>query len=256
MINTKLKKTLLGICIVAPLLAVAAILWRDSEQQYVEMTNLGLRLSVLRQSVSDGGQFGQKNWPSWEIVWKPMVTAMQFEASHAAMRWRGFHLSRPMYEQLSRFVDEKINDESDLKSLLSQMNFSDDVIEAKVPLVFSKREQQYSRSTVAGFRNEISAILSGEAAYSEWLSPILYQQEVLDKSTTCKTLMEIKAFQTYTDRLKSKCASETKKWAECGGENEAITRQMKELQVSAEANLRKFKSRWPVENVNELCSDI
>ena len=256
MINTKFKKALPGIGIVALLLAFASVLWRDSEQQYVAMTNLGLRLRVLQQSVLDGGRFGQKNRPSWKIVWKPMVTAMQFEANHAAMRWQGVHLSRPMYEQLSRFAGEKIDDESDLMGLLSNLNFSDDVVAAQVPLIFSEQEQQYSRSAVAGFRGEISAILSSEAAYSEWLSPILYQQQVLDKSTTCKTLMEIRAFQTYADRLKNKCASETKKWSVCGGDDEPIARQMQELQISAEANLKKFKTRWSVENVSELCSDL
>ena len=256
MINMRFKNVLLGIGIVVPLLAVVAILWRDSEQQYVAMTNLGLRLSALQQSELDGGQFSQKNWPSWEIVWKPMVTAMQFEAKHVAMRRQGFHLSRTMYEQLARFAVENIDDETDLKNLLSQLNFSGDITEAKAPFVFSEHEQKYSLSTVAGFHNEISVILSSESVYSDWLSPILHQQLVLDKSTTCKTLLEIKAFQTYSDRLKSKCATETKKWAVCAGEDEPIARQMKELQVSSDSNLKKFKSRWFVENVNDLCSDI
>jgi hypothetical protein len=256
MINLKFRNVLLGICIVVPLLSVIAILWRDSEQQFVAMTNLGLRLKVLQQSELAGSQFNQKNWPSWKIVWKPMVTAMQFEAKHVAIRKKGFHLSNPMYEQLLRFSEEIISDETDLKKMLSKLNFSDEVIEAKAPFVFSVNEQKHSLSTLAGFYNETSAILSSESAYSEWLSPILQQQKLLDKSTTCKTLMEIKSFQAYSDRLKSKCASDTKKWAVCGGKDEPITRQMQELQISLELNLKKFKSRWLVENMSDLCSDI
>ena len=250
------RNMLLGICIVVPLLLVIGIFWRDSEQQYVAMTNLGHRLRVLHQSVLDGRQSSQKYRPSWEMAWKPMVTAMQFEAKHALMRKQGFHLSRPMYEQLSRFSEESIDDETDLKNLLSHLDFSDAAFEAKAPLVFSENEQRYSLSTVAVFRHEISAVLSSETAYSDWLSPILHQQQLLDKSTTCKTLMEIKAFQTYSDRLKSKCAAKKNKWAVCGGEDEPITRQMKELQITLESNLKKFRSRWSDENVNDLCADF
>lgn len=256
MINTKLRNAALGICIVVPLLSLAGILWQDSEQQYVAMTNLALRLKALQQSEWAGSQLGQKNWPSWEMAWKPMVTAMQFEAKQGTMRRKGFHLSNAMHEQLLRFSREKISGDADLKNLLSQLNFSDEVIEAKAPLVFSVNEHEYSLSTLAGFHNETSAILASETAYSDWLSPILQQQKSLDKSTTCKTLLEIKAFQVYADRLKSKCATETAKWAVCGGKDEPITRQMQELQMSLESNLKKFKSRWSVENVNDLCSDI
>ncbi|HEY6095299.1 MAG TPA: hypothetical protein VIU93_10150 [Gallionellaceae bacterium] len=252
----KYRKILLGICIVVPLLLLAGILWRDSEQQYVAMTNLGLRLKMLQQVELAGSQFSQKNWPSWEMAWKPMITAMQFEAKQAAMRKRGFHLSQTMYEQLLRFSEEKISDETDLKKLLSQLNFSDQVIAATAPLVFSVNEQEYSLSTVARFHNEASAVLSSEIAYSDWVSPILQQQRSLDRATTCKTLMEIKAFQLYTDRLKSKCATETDKWTVCSGKDEPVARQMQELQASLESNLKKFKSRWPVENVNDLCSDF
>jgi hypothetical protein len=109
---------------------------------------------------------------------------------------------------------------------------------------------------VDGFHKEISAILASEKAYSDWVFPILQQQKLLDRSTTCKTLMELKSFQAYSDRLKSKCATETNKWLVCGGENEPIARQMKELQASSESNLNKFKSRWLVENMNDLCSGI
>lgn len=257
MIRMKYQNVLLGICIVIPMLLVIGVVWRVSELQYVAMTNMGLRLRVLHQSVSEGGQPGQKNWPSWKITWKPIITAMQLEAKHALMGKQGVHLSRPMYEQLSQFAEEHIDSEADLRNLLSRLNFSDGVIEAKSPIVFSENEQQASLSAVAGFRNEISAVLSSETAYSDWLSPILQQQQALDKSTTCKTLKEIKAFQTYSDRLKSKCAStETNKWAVCGGEDEPITRQMKELQISSESNLKKFKSRWLVEDVNDLCSNF
>lgn len=258
MINMKYQNVLLGICIVVPMLLVIGVVWRVSEQQYVAMTNLGLRLKVLHQSVLDGGQLGQKNLPSWKMVWKPMITAMQFEAKHALMGKQGIHLSRPMYEQLSRFSEENIDSEADLKNMLSQLNFSDDVIEARSPIVFSESERQYSLSTVTRFRNEMSAILSSETAYSDWLSPILQQQQSLDKATTCKTLMEIKAFQSFSDRLQSKCGSanagETNKWEVCGGKDEPITRQMKELRISAEANLNKFKTRWSVKDVNDLCS--
>lgn len=252
----RLQNVLLGLCIVVPLLLAAAVLWRDSEEQYVAMTNLGLRLRVLHQSELDRGQFSQKNWSSWEMVWRPMVVAMQFEAKQAVLRKQGFHLSRPMYEQLSRFAEANIDDEPDLMKLLNQLNFSGDVVEAKAPFVFSEHEQITSLATVTGFHNEVSAILSSESAYSDWLSPILQQQKSLDRSTTCKTLMGLKAFQAYSDRLNSKCAAETKKWAVCGGVNESLTRQMKELQVSSESNLNKYKSRWFVENMNDLCSDI
>jgi hypothetical protein len=256
----RFKKVLLGICVVVPMLLVTGILWWASEQQYVAMTNLGLRLRVLHQSVLDGGQLSQKNWPSWKMAWKPMITAMQFEAKHALMVKQGVHLSRPMYEQLSRFSEEKIDGEADLMNMLSQLNFPDDVIEAKSPIVFSENEQFSSLSTVDVFRKEITAILSSETAYSDWLSPILQQQQTLDKSTTCKTLMEIKAFQTYSDKLQSKCAStnsgEANKWAVCAGMDEPITRQMKELQASSEANLKKFKSRWLVNDVSGLCSNF
>lgn len=250
------RNTLLGISIVVPLLLVISILWRDSERQYVAMTNLGHRLAVLRQSVLDGRQVSQKHRPSWEMAWKPMVTAMQFEARHALAGTQGFHLSRPMHEQLSRFSEKDIDDETGFKDLLSRLNLSEAVFVARVPLVFSADEQRYSLSTVAVFRKEISAMLSSETAYSDWLSPILYQQQLLDKSTTCKTLMEIKAFQTYSDRLKSKCAAKKNKWAVCSGENAPITRQMKELQMTLESNLKKFQSRWSVENVNDLCADF
>lgn len=260
MINMKYRNVLLGICIVVPMLLVVGILWRVSEQQYVAMTNLGLRLRVLHQSVLDGGRLSQKNWPSWKMVWKPMITAMQFEAKHALMEKQGIHLSRPMYEQLSRFSEENIDGETALKSMLFQLDFSDDVIEAKSPIVFSENEQESSLSTVTVFRNEISVVLSSETAYSDWLSPILEQQQLLDKAITCKTLEEIKAFQRFSERVQSKCASansgETNKWTVCGGKDEPITRQMKELQISAEANLTKFKSRWFVKDVNNLCSDI
>lgn len=249
------RNTLLGICIVVPLLLAMSILWRDSEQQYVAMTNLGHRLGVLRQSVLDV-QVGQKYRLSWEMAWKPMVTAMQFEARHALTGAQGFHLSRPMHEQLARFSEENIDNETGLKASLSRLNLSDAAFAAKAPLVFSEKEQRYSLSTVAVFRKEISAVLSSETAYSDWLSPILYQQQLLDRSTTCKTLLEIKAFQTYADRLKNKCAAKKNKWAACGGENEPITRQMKELQMTLESNLKKFKSRWSVENVNDLCADL
>lgn len=254
----KYQNMLLGICIVVPTLLVIGVVWRVSEQQYVAMTNLGLRLRVLHQSVLDGGQLGQKNWPSWKMTWKPMITAMQLEAKHALMEKQGIHLSRLMYEQLSQFAEENIDSEADLKNMLARLSFSDDVIEAKSPIVFSENERQFSRSTVIRFRNEMSAILSSETAYSDWLSPILQQQQSLDKATTCKTLMEIKAFQSFSDRLQSKCANtnsgETDKWEVCGGKDEPITRQMKELRISAEANLIKFKSRWPVKDVNDLCS--
>lgn len=185
-----------------------------------------------------------------------MITAMQFEAKHALMEKQTIHLSRLMHEQLSQFAEENIDSEADLKNILSQLNFSDDVLEANSPIVFSENERKSSLSAVARFRNEISAILSSEAAYSDWLSPILHQQKLADKSTTCKTLMEIKAFQAYSDRLRSRCVTETNKWAVCGGEDEPITRQMKELQISSDSNLRKFKSRWFLENVNDICSDI
>jgi hypothetical protein len=111
-------------------------------------------------------------------------------------------------------------------------------------------------ATVNGFRNEVSAALASETALSEWLSPILLQQKALDQSVTCKTMAELKTFQAYADRIRKKCAAETKKWAVCSGEDEAITRQMKELQASSESNLNKFRSRWFVENVNELCVGI
>lgn len=189
-----------------------------------------------------------------------MITAMQFEAKHALMVKQGIHVSRTMYEQLSRFSEENIDGEADLKNVLTQLNFSDDVIEAKSPIVFSETEQLSSLSSLAGFRNEISAVLSSETDYSDWLSPILQQQKFLDKTTTCKTLMEIKAFQTYSDRLQSKCAStnsgETNILAVCAGMDEPIARQLKELQMSSEANLKKFKSRWFVEDVSGLCSNF
>lgn len=260
MINMKYKNVLFGISIVVLVLLAIGILWRVSEQQYVAMTNLGLRLRVLHQSVLDRGHLSQQNWPSWKMVWKPMITAMQFEAKHALMGKQGIHLSRPMYEQLSRFSEEKIDGEADLKNLLSQLNLSDDVIEAKSPIVFSEVEQKSSLSTVTWFRDELSGILSSETAYSAWLSPILQQQQSLDKAIACKTLEEIKAFQAFSDRLQSKCAStnpdETSKWTVCGGKDEPITRQMKELQLSSEANLMKFKSRWLVKDVDNLCSNF
>lgn len=250
------QKMLLGLCIVVPLLLALGILWRDSEQQYVAMTNLALRLEVLQKSEFERARLNHKSGPSWEIVWKPMVTAMQFEAKHASLRWQGYHLSQLMHEQLSRFAQENIKDESDLKNLLSQLNFSGDVVEAKLPFVFSQQEQQYSLLILAGFRNDISALSSSETAYSDWLLPILQQQQLLDKTTTCKTLAEIKAFQTYSDRLKSKCATDAKKWAVCGGEDGPISRQMKELQATLESNLKKFQSRWSFENVHDVCFDI
>jgi hypothetical protein len=240
---------------VVSLLLAAGILWRESEQQYVAMTNLALRLEVLQKSAAER-QLGQLSWPSWEIVWKPMVTAMQFEARIATIRWRGYHLSRTMHEQLSRIAEAKIGDEADLKNLLAQLDFSGDAVEARLPLVFSERQQQYSLSTLTGFRDDIAARLSRETAYADWLMPILQQQQSLDKATTCRTLAEIKAFQTYTDRLQSRCVTDSKKWAVCAGKNEPITRQMKELQATLESNLKKFKSRWPTENVHDLCSDI
>lgn len=249
------RNTLLGICIVVPLLLAMSILWWDSERQYVALTNLGHRLAVLRQSVLDGRQVGEEYRPRG-MAWKPMVTAMQFEAKHALSGMPGFHLSRPMHEQLARFSEEDIGAETELKNSLSRLDFSAAVLEARAPLVFSENEQRYSLSTVAVFRKEISDILSGETAYSDWLSPILYQQQSQDRSTTCKTLLEIKAFQTYADRLKNKCAAKKNKWAACGGENEPIARQLKELQLTLESNLKKFKSRWSVANVDELCADF
>lgn len=260
LVNMKYQNVLFGISIVVLMLLAIGILWRASEQQYVAMTNLGLRLKVLHQSVSDRGQLGQKNWPSWKVTWKPMITAMQLEAKHALMGKQGIHLSRLMYEQLSQFAEEHIDNEADLKNMLSRLNLSDDVIEARSPIVFSENERQFSLSTVARFRDEMSAISSSETAYSDWLSPILQQQQSLDKATTCRTLMEIKAFQSFSDRLQSKCAStnsgETDKWGVCGGKEEPVTRQMKELRISAEANLIKFKSRWSVKDVNDLCSNF
>jgi len=256
----KYQNMLLGICLVVPMLLVAGIVWRVSEQQYVAMTNLGLRLKVLHQSVSEGGQLGQKNWPSWKMTWKPMITAMQLEAKHALMGKRGIHLSRPMYEQLSQFAEEHIDSDVDLNNMLSRMSFSDGVMDAKLPIVFSEGERQFSLSTVARYKDEMAAILTSEIAYSDWLSPILQQQQSLDKATTCKTLMEIKAFQSFSDRLLSKCANtntgETNKWEVCGGKVEPVTRQMKELRISADANLNKFKSRWSVKDVDSLCSSF
>jgi len=250
------KIVFLFLCIVALLLAVVGILWRDSEQQYVAMTNLAQRLQVLQQAGLNDKQSGPKIWPSWQTSWKPLVLAMQFEAKQAVLRGRGFHLSQPMYEQLLNFAEMKIDDESGLKKFLAQLNFSGDVVAAKAPFVFFEQERIDSSTTVTGFRNEVSAALASEAALSEWLSPILLQQKALDQSVTCKTVAELKTFQAYADRIRKKCAADTKKWAVCSGEDESIARQVKELQTSSESNLNKFKSRWFVDNVNELCAGI
>ena len=252
----KYRYAFLGLGIFLPVLLLAGILWYDSEQQYVAMTNLGRRLKVLQQSGLVANQPGQKNGRPWKMVWKPMLTAMQYEARHAAMRPKGLHLSQAMYEQLSRFSEENIGDEADLRKVLSRLKFPDESLEAKAPIVLGTKEQAYSLATLAEFHKETAAILASENAYSDWLTPILQQQRLLDRTTTCKTLKEMKAFQVYGDRLRSKCATETEKWAVCGRKDEPIARQMQELQLSLESNFRKFKSRWPVDNVNDLCADF
>lgn len=258
--HMKYRNVLLGILIVVPTLLAIGIFWWVSEQQYVAMTNLGLRLRVLHQSLADRGELGQRTWPSRKMAWKPMITAMQLEAKHALMGRPGVHLSRPMHEQLSRFSRENFEGEADLKNVLSRMNFSDEVIEARWPIVFNQIEHQASLASVARFHSEILVVLSSETAYSDWVSPILQQQQSLDKAVICKSLEEMKGFQTFTDRVQSKCAStnpgEKAKWAVCAGRNEPINRQMEELRKSLETNLVKFKSRWRVEDVNNLCSGI
>lgn len=251
----KYGKVLLGFWIILPMVLAAGILWRVSEQQYVAMTNLGLRLRVLQQSTLAGEQLSQGNWPSWKTIWGPMITAMQFEAKHALAGWQGVHLSDPMHEQLLRFSERSIESEPDLKNVLSRLNLSDAVFETRLPIVFSKDEQQSSLSAVPLFRDEIAAIFASETAYSNWLSPILQQQESVDKSYICKTLKEIEGFQAFSDRLQSKCASTKNKWTVCGGKDEPVARQIKELRISFEANLAKFKSRWLVKDVKTLCAD-
>lgn len=233
-----------------------AILWRESERQYVTMMNLTQRLEALRPLIMDEKLPLKKYSPAGEVAWKPMLIAMQFEAKQALGRMQGFHATGSMYEPLSRFAAVNLDDAPSVKHFLSKMSFGQAALETNVPLVFSADEQRYSRLSVAAFRQEITAMQSREAAYVDWLSPILYQQQRLDRSTTCKTLMELKAFQTYADRLKSRCEAKKNKWAVCGGESEPITRQMKELQMTLESNLKKFQSRWPRENVNELCANF
>ncbi len=257
MVTMNYRKALLGIGIAVPLLLAllaAGILWRISEQQYVAMTNLGLRLKVLRQSLSEQRQPGQESRPSWKAIWKPMITAMQFDAKHALMGQQGMHLSRPMHEQLSRFSAAAIDSDADLKDTLSRLDLSEGVMEARLPIVFSESERLTALSSVDRFHQEISGILSSEAAYTDWLSPILQQQRSLDRSVICKTQVEIEAFQAFADTLQSKCASTKNKWTACGGKNESINRQMKELQTSLETSLAKFKSRWSVKDAGNLCS--
>lgn len=251
----KYRKLILGICLALPLLLVAGILWRASEQQYVAMTNLGLRLRVLQESALNDGQLGQENRLSWVMAWKPLTTAMQFEARQALSGRRGIHLSRPMHEQLSQFSEGNIESEADLKAMLSRLKFSDEMIESNAPIVFSRNEQLSSSSSVARFRKEMAGVLSREAAYSNWLSPILRQQHSQDRSVICKTQVEIEAFQAFSDKLQSRCASTKNKWAACNGKSEPVARHMKELQMSLEADLEKFKSRWSFKDVGSLCSD-
>lgn len=252
------RNVLLGILIVVPTLSAIGIFWWVSEQQYVAMTNLGLRLRVLHQSLADKGELGQRNWPSRKMAWKPMITAMQLEAKHTLVGRPGIHLSRPMHEQLSRFSGENFAGVADLKNVLSRLNFSDEVIEARWPIVFNQIENQSSLASVVQFHNEILAVLSSETAYSDWVSPILQQQQSVDKAIICKSLEEMKGFQAFSERVQHKCASKnpgkTAKWAVCAGRDEPINRQINELQKSLETNLVKFKSRWLVEDVNNLCS--
>lgn len=233
-------------------LLATAILWRDSEQEYVAMTNLGLRLKVLRQSVLNPGLPDQENLHTFRTIWRPMITAMQIEARHA-LRTPGLHASSQLHEQLAQFSETTLNDEADWKSMLSRLDFPESVIEPRLPIVFSEKEQLASLSTVNEFQKEILLASSSESAYTSWLSPILQQQQAHDRSVLCKTRAEIEAFQMFSDKLQSKCASTRNKWTACSGKNESIARQMKELQMTFDTSLAKYKSRWTVKDVENLC---
>ena len=254
----KYKTALLGTCVVVLLLLVAGTLWKSSERQYVTITNLGLRLKVLQQAILSKAKFEQKSWPSWEMIWKPMLASMQTEAQRAVAEEQGIHISEAMYQQLSRFAGADIGGEDAFKNVASQLDFPDAEIKARLPVVFSGQEQQASMYNVDRFREEIAGILSKEAGYLDWLSPILYEQRLRDRAVACKVLMEISAFKAYSDRLRSRCANASprtkSKWKACSGEGEPIVRQMRELQVTSAVNLEKFKSRWPVKDGEDICS--
>lgn len=242
-----------GLSITALLIA-AGIFWHSSEQHYIAVTNLGQRLELLQASVRDNDNSDQTEVLTHEAYWLPMTTAMQFEASAALSDIRGIHLSQAMHEQLSRFANSRLESAAHMRSALAQLNFATNTMKPEAPVVFNQGKQVHSSLIIANFKKEVSGVLSNNAAYSEWLSPILRQQHAQDRAVICKTQSEIDAFRSFTDRLQNRCTSARNKWAACRDKNETVIRHMNELRSSLEISLAKFKSRWPFKTVEKLCS--